>query len=126
LIVRSGIFPSSNYAGRWAVKFHFLSIVFIGALLDVSAGSAADCQRTALRGISNDGGDIVTSTGRTLRMLGNDIVDPRTWKVGEQITVCAAPTTVAGRDVILFRVRNIKRNETIVAEQVNSTSGRRD
>lgn len=92
-----------------------LSIGVLANLLIASPAAAQTCRPDTLAAVVNDHAAdapylLVTTSGRWLRVYGQDFIDPRSWHRREPLAVCP------GADSTSLRVRDVRRREDLITE----------
>lgn len=87
-------------------------------LLAAFAASTDLCNAAVLSAVVKDNDlaepfTLVTTDGKTYRLLGQDFIHPRDWNSGDELQVCAQPGP--GR---LAKITDIKRSEQLIGELV--------
>ncbi len=98
-----------------------IALALLGATPAQDPGDA--CKRDTVLGIAKDAVAaepylLTTVQGRHLRLLGQDFIDPRTWRAGESLSVCKDPDEPSSR-VTFVRITNLKKQEVLVGAETN-------
>ena len=83
------------------------------ALLVAPPAFAADCQHDLISRITHDHNAampyvIVTSSGRHLRIYGQDLINPHDWRAGDSVSVCVDPRGPNG-----YLVKDLRLHQTL-------------
>lgn len=91
-------------------------IWMLASFLAAFTAAGSGCQRDTLVSVVNDNDVgapyvLVTSSGRRLRVYGQDLVDPTAWRTHDSLDICPDSNALS------LTVRNLRRGEALITQK---------
>lgn len=107
------IFNMRNFLG---VLFSLLFAPWCRASPSMPLG----CWSDTVHVIEDNGTSLATDSGRTFQFLGQDYIDPNTWRKSDPIMICPLPNKSPSDTKKLFKIESPRLHEKLVVIELNA------